>query len=415
MIDPRLNGLGPSPTLAINERSAELERQGRPVTRFGLGQSPFPVPEAVAESLRANAHQKDYLPVKGLPELRTAVAQYYRRTFGLRTDTEDVLVGPGSKQLLFLLQLVLDAQLVLPSPSWVSYSPQATMLGKTATWLPTYREDGWRLRPELLRELAVRSDRRILLLLNYPNNPTGLTYREGLLQDLAAVSRESGVLVLSDEIYGELDHCGGHRSMAEFFPEGTIICSGLSKWCGAGGWRLGTAVFPASMGGVLDSVASVASETHTSVAAPIQYAAVTAFQGSTEIDDYLTRSRQVVAAVTDYCATRLLEAGAEVHRAEGGFYLFPDFSPLAERLKRRGISTSVELCTALLEEAGVACLPGTVFGRPAEELTLRIAPVNFDGARALAGARDGAEHFVEQHAEPVVSGMNRLCRLRGIR
>ena len=118
-----VRGVPPSATLAINERCAELESEGRQVFRFGLGQSPFPVPEVVVEELRRNAHQKDYLPVKGLRELREEVAEHHRRRFSIDCSADDVLVGPGSKELMFLLQLVYYGDLVVPTPAWVSYAP----------------------------------------------------------------------------------------------------------------------------------------------------------------------------------------------------------------------------------------------------------------------------------------------------
>ena len=127
-IERRLNanvrGLTPSATVTINDRSNELCRRGRDIFKLGLGQSPFPVPEPVVEALRQNAFQKDYLPVKGLHELRETVADHHRETFGIDCDAEDVLIGPGSKELMFLLQLAYDGDLVIPTPTWVSYAPQ---------------------------------------------------------------------------------------------------------------------------------------------------------------------------------------------------------------------------------------------------------------------------------------------------
>ena len=120
MLDASVSGVVPSPTLAINERVAGLRASGRDVLHLGLGQSPFPVPEHVVAALQANAHQKDYLPVRGLPDLRAAVADYHRRHEGSRASAEDVLVGPGTKELMFGMTLALDATLLLPNPSWVS-------------------------------------------------------------------------------------------------------------------------------------------------------------------------------------------------------------------------------------------------------------------------------------------------------
>src|SRR5688572_872258 len=129
-IDERVRGMEPSPTVAINEQSDALRRRGVDVVKLGLGQSPFPVPNAVVEALRANARAKEYLPVKGLFEARDAVAQYHRRRTGISYSADDVLIGPGSKELMFLLQVVFDGVLVIPTPAWVSYAPQARIVGR---------------------------------------------------------------------------------------------------------------------------------------------------------------------------------------------------------------------------------------------------------------------------------------------
>lgn len=379
-----IRGLKQSATLAINERSAELAAKGRNVYRLGLGQSPFPVPQVVVDELKVNAHQKDYLPVRGLRELRNAVADHHRRRQGIEATGDDVLIGPGSKELMFLLQLVYYGDLVIPTPSWVSYAPQAQIIGRHIRWVPTRVENNWRLMPEELDKLC-RDDpsRPRIVILNYPSNPTGGSYSIEKLKQLARVAREYKVILLSDEIYGEVQHRGQYVSVARFYPEGTIISSGLSKWCGAGGWRLGTFTFPYQLRWLLDAMAVAASETYTSTSAPIQYAAVRAFNGGTEIENYLASSRRILRALGQYCAQTLKACGAIVQEPVGGFYLFPDFSPMRKQMEARGITNSEELCESLLEQTGVATLPGSEFGRPAEELSLRLAYVDFDGARAL--------------------------------
>ena len=125
-----VRGLPQSATLAINELSNQLRKDGRMIYKLGLGQSPFPVPQPVVDELKANAHQKDYLPVKGLPQLREAVADYHCRTHGICYTADDVLIGPGSKELMFLLQYTYYGDLVIPTPSWVSYAPQALIIGR---------------------------------------------------------------------------------------------------------------------------------------------------------------------------------------------------------------------------------------------------------------------------------------------
>jgi aspartate aminotransferase len=223
------------------------------------------------------------------------------------------------------------------------------------------------------------------------------------------------VIVLSDEIYAELHHQGEHVSIERFYPDGTIVSTGLSKWCGAGGWRLGTFAFPNSLRWLLDAMAAVASETYTSTSAPIQHAAVTAFRGGLQIEQYLWRTRKILRALSHELVASLKGCGVAVAEPEGAFYLFPDFGPLARKLHDRGITTSSQLCERLLEETGVAILPGIAFGRPPGELTARLAYVNFDGARALAAAetipleRPIERVFLERYCAPTLEAVEHLC------
>jgi aspartate aminotransferase len=165
-----VRSLDTSATLAINERSKKLLSEGKTIYRLGLGQSPFPVPVPVVESLRAHAHEKDYLPPAGLPALREAVAEFHRRKDGVPCEAPDVLVGPGSKELMFLLQIVYYGELLVPTPCWVSYVPQADILGRRVHLMPTRFEDKWHVTPELLHLHCAREEdtyRPRILVLNY--------------------------------------------------------------------------------------------------------------------------------------------------------------------------------------------------------------------------------------------------------
>lgn len=411
-----VRGMKPSATVAINERSNALIEEGRQVYKLGLGQSPFPVAASVVEALRQNAAEKDYLPVCGLKPLRDAVAAYHKRTDGVERTGEDVLIGPGSKELMFLLQLTYYGDLVIPTPAWVSYAPQARIIGRRVELLETSQADGWQLSPERLEAFCAQDpDRPRLVILNYPSNPTGGTYRLDDLRALAKVAKKYRVVMLSDEIYGELHHKGQHVSIARFYPEGTIISAGLSKWCGAGGWRLGTFLFPPSMRWLLDAMAAAASETYTSTSAPIQYAAITAFQPSDDLEDYLTSSRRVLGALGRWCHRTLSSAGIRCSAPTGGFYLFPEFSAFRQPLAARGVFDSAGICNALLDETGVAILPGSEFGRAKSELNARLAYVDFDGQDALdavgAVPRDApiTETFLRTHCPKVTDAIDAMC------
>ncbi|MFZ6177371.1 pyridoxal phosphate-dependent aminotransferase [Nannocystis pusilla] len=409
----QVRGLSPSATVSINERSNDLMAAGREVFKLGLGQSPFPVPESVIEALRAHAARKEYMPVRGLPALRDAVAAYHQRSVGGEREYsgEHVLVGPGSKELMFITQLAFYGDLVLPSPAWVSYSPQARIIGRQVVWLPTRAEDGWKLRPADIDALCRRDPGRPrVLILNYPSNPTGQTYEADELAALAEVLRAHEVLVVSDEIYGELHHDGAHTSIARFYPEGTIISSGLSKWCGAGGWRLGTFLFPRELEWLQRAMIAVASETYTSTSAPIQCAAVTAFAFGRDIAAYVAHEQAILKALGAWCHQHLSAGGIACAAPRGGFYLFPEFHGRAEALRRRGITSGEALCERLLEETGVAILPGSDFGRPAGDLTARLAYVDFDGAAALAAHTGQAidEAWLRRYMPRVLTAIERI-------
>ncbi|RME40891.1 MAG: aminotransferase class I/II-fold pyridoxal phosphate-dependent enzyme [Planctomycetota bacterium] len=413
-----VRGLGQSATLLINERCRELRAQGRAVCNMGLGQSPFPVPDPVVEALRVAAPSKDYLPVMGLPALREAVAAFHSKHDLLDARPENVIIGPGSKELMFLVQLVFYGEIMVKTPCWVSYLPQAQIIGRTVSKIDTRFESGWKITAEqLLRKLESSGDalRPRMLVLNYPANPSGQTYSAEELQELAEVARQFETIVLSDEIYGPLNYEGRHVSIARFYPEGTIVSSGLSKWCGAGGWRLGTFLFPDELSWLQEAVAAVASETYTSVSAPIQYAAVRAFQGGVEIERYLWHARRVLEALSRRCCDMLVDAGIRVHAPRGAFYLFLDFSRFREALARRRIHDGPTLAETVLEETGTAFLPGSVFVRPVSELTARLALVDFDGAQALAASENIPLHeslpedFVEQYCPRVLEGVRRIA------
>ena len=383
-INDRILQVPKSATLAINEKSRALQREGRKIFRLGLGQSPFPVPELMVSRLQAYARAKDYMAVQGYLPLREAVAGFMRRTEGLDCRASDILIGPGSKELLFGLQMALDCELLLPAPSWVSYEPQARLLGKIVHWLPTRAEDGWKLTAEALDAHCLRraGGRCQLLVLNSPNNPSGACYTEDELQRLAEVARRHRVIVLSDEIYSELHFEGEHRSIARYYPERSIVSNGISKWAGAGGWRLGFFAFPRELNHILQSMVVIASETFTSVSAPIQMASICAFEDSAAIIDYIHACRRIMRGIGTDFSRQLRQAGVDIVTPQGGFYCLPDFAPFADRLRTAGIDNAVQLAERLLEDTGVAALPGGDFGLTGS-LALRMALVDFDGDALL--------------------------------
>jgi len=174
MLKDLVKNLKPSSTLLINETSKKLEEQGKKIFKFGFGQSPFKVPEDIVEELKNNAHQNKYLPMQGLSELREVVAKYTSTKKKYNYKSENVIIGPGSKELMFLLHVIFDGEIILPAPSWVSYAPQA-ILGRNKTQiLQTKRENNWFPTASEIEEIILKDkNKNYLLFLNSPNNPSG--------------------------------------------------------------------------------------------------------------------------------------------------------------------------------------------------------------------------------------------------
>ena len=375
-----IRGLKPSATQSMNERVREIWDTGRNVFHLGFGESRFPVHPRLAEAFRANVHQHSYLPALGTGELRETIARFYQRKFKMAVSADQVVVGPGSKALLYALAMALGEQVILPQPSWVSYAPQARLLGKPVLWVPTTPESNYCLEVDVLRRV-MEEDREEwgnpdLLIVNSPNNPTGTMLLPDKVQALANFAREEQLVVLSDEIYALTAHGRiPHTSIAHHYPEGTIVLGGLSKHLSLGGWRFGVAILPAGRTGesLCRALQSIAGCIWSCVAAPIQFAALVAYSNDPEIDDFVAMCARMHAARTRYLYDRLVEAGIPCPEPSGAFYLFPSFGKWKTPLETLGVRSSDDLAMHLLERYELTTLPGSAFGSPPEQLTLRLS------------------------------------------
>lgn len=416
-LNPALTRLRASPTLAVNERIRALRAKGEDVIHFGFGQSPFPVPPEMVEAMVAHAGDKDYLPAAGLPALREAAAAHFSPLLKRTVTPDQVLVGPGSKTLLFHVLFCHQGPLLLPSGSWVSYGPQSALLDKPCHILPARPENQFKITPEDLAECLsdIGPGHQSLLLLNTPNNPTGAVYSRPELEALAEVIQRHDALILSDEIYGQVTFDGVYRSPSHILPERTMVSSGLSKAFSAGGYRLGLLILPPSMENLRGPLVNLATETYSAVTCGVQHAAVAAYRGSEQVEAHVRDCTAIHALVLEYVARTLGEGGVPSGQAQGAFYLFPDFSGPC---RSRGIQDSGELARRLLEEQRVASLPGTAFFAAPELLHVRISPLDYDGSRALEVFRRMRSEgevspirFLEEAAPRILQGTARLLAL----
>jgi len=369
-----------SQTLLINTRTKELTDQNKRIIKFGFGQSPFMPPKSVLEALANSVHHKEYSSVQGDFELRKNIAQFHNLHNKLHVAPENILIAPGSKILIFnILMSIEEADVFIPAPSWVSYAPQAKLAGHNIIKLNTSFEERWRIVPTTLREAALNKKHKVsIIILNYPGNPDGLTYTEDEIIEIAKVAKALDILVISDEIYGLLNHNQEHISFANYYPERTITTTGLSKWCGAGGWRFGAAFLYENIEPEFkQALIGIGSETYSCAPTPVQMAAKVAYKSYNEIENYLNMQTNILKQIGNFCAEQLNAIEIRVHPPQGGFYLFPDFSLHKEKLYANGIKTSNELCQRLLNDTGVSLLPASAFGFDQKYLAARLAYVDF--------------------------------------
>jgi aspartate aminotransferase len=356
--------LTPSATLAVSALARELKAQGRAIIDLSAGEPDFPTPGFIADAGVAaiRAGHTRYTPAPGLPALRSAIAAALGRDYGVKVSPSGVVVSAGAKQALFNALFVLVGpgdRVMVPVPYWTSY-PEIVQLARAE---PLYVQGpearGYRVGPEELEaawEPSVRA-----LILNSPSNPSGSIYRRDELEAIARWARDRGVWLISDEIYARLCYLGdrapGLLDLPAELLEQAVVINGASKAYAMTGWRIGYSYCARATAA---EIGALQSHTTSNASTPAQHAAIAAFTASPEQEAELAAMGREFQARRDLVVERLGErlpvAG---HVApEGAFYLF--FR--ADQWYDRAHPDSIGLCTALIEKAEVALVPGAAFG-----------------------------------------------------
>jgi aspartate aminotransferase len=354
----------PSPTGAVLALAAELQAAGRDLISLGAGEPDFDTPQHIKEAAIAaiGAGQTKYTPIDGTAELKSAIRQKFARENALDYEVSQIIVTSGAKQALFNLCLAVlgpGDEAIIPAPYWVSYPDMVRLAGADPVVIDAGIEQDFKITPPQLR--AAITDKTRLLILNSPSNPTGASYSRSELAALGAVLEEHpGIVVLSDDIYEHI-HWGEDPfvSFATACPalkERTVTTNGVSKAYAMTGWRIGYAAGPVEL---IKAMATIQSQSTSNPCSISQAAAVAALEGDQACVAEMTaayRERHdfIVAALNGI-------PGFECRAGEGTFYAFPR---VQSALDARGLQDDVELVEFLLNEADVACVPGSAFGAP---------------------------------------------------
>lgn len=364
-LSQRVQRIKPSPTLAVTARAAQLRAEGKDIIGFGAGEPDFDTPEhikqAAIDAIRAGFTK--YTPVAGIPKLRQAVADKFLRDNGLRYKPSQVLVSVGGKQCFYnLTQALLNPgdEVIIPAPYWVSYPDMVLLADGVPVFIDSGIDQGFKITPDQLERAVTKRTR--LVVINSPSNPTGATYSRSELVALGAVlRRHPHVVVASDDIYEHIclddgeTFCNILMACPELYDR-AIVLNGVSKSYSMTGWRIGYAAGPAELIQAMENIQSQSTSNPTSIS---QVAAEAALNGDQSFIAGMNRAFRerhdyVVAALNAIRGVRCLSS-------RGAFYAFPLMQEVIDRLK---LKDDVELGEYLINEAGVALVPGSAFGAP---------------------------------------------------
>ena len=357
----------PSPTIAVTTLAGELKAAGRDVIGLGAGEPDFDTPQNIKNAGIAaiQSGKTKYTPPDGIPELKAAICEKFRRENGLDYTPKQVSVGTGGKQTLYnALMATLNPgdEVIIPAPYWVSYPDMVLLAGGTPVAVEGTLENGFRITPDQL-EAAITPGTKWLIF-NSPSNPTGAGYSRDQLKGLTDVlMRHPHVWVMSDDMYEHLAYDGFEFcTPAQVEPglyDRTLTCNGVSKAYAMTGWRIGYAAGPEE---VIAAMRKIQSQSTSNPCSISQWAAVEALNGP---QDFLASNAAIFKRRRDLVVSMLSEIeGVTCPVPEGAFYVYPSVAGLLGKTSPGGVKldTDEAFATALLEETGVAVVFGAAFG-----------------------------------------------------
>jgi len=357
-IADRMDRLSESITIAITTLSKELKAEGKDILSFSAGEPDFGTPQVIKNAaIKAmENNETTYTAVDGTIECRQAISEKLKRDNGLDYDASDIIVSVGAKHSLFnIFQATIEKEdeVIIPAPYWVTYPEQVKYCGGTVIEIMTNDSTNFKITPEQLKEAI--TDKSKFLILTTPSNPTGSVYTKEEILALGEVLKGTNITVISDEMYEKLIYDGGEftavASVSEDMFNRTITINGLSKSVAMTGWRFGYLATKEKE--LLKAIKKLQSQSTSNINSITQYAAITALNGSADTD---IESMRVEFEKRRDIAIELIEdiSGLSVVKPNGAFYLFVNIKEISK--------DSMQFCKDLLEQVGVAVVPGVAFG-----------------------------------------------------
>lgn len=381
----------PSATLSLSAKAMKMKAEGKDVVSLAAGEPDFPTPINI-KNAAFNAIRTDktkYTPASGIFPLRQAIKEKLKRDNGLNYSETEIVVTVGAKQALFnaLMATVNPGdEVIIPAPCWVSYVSQVKLARAVPIILPTCEKDDFQLDVKRLERVITKNTKCIIL--NSPNNPSGIVYTEDTLRGIADLALKHGLFVISDEIYEKIVYPPANHvsfpSLNDEVKKRTILVNGVSKAYSMTGWRIGYAVGPKK---VIEAMIKIQGHSTSNATSISQYAALEALNGP---QNSVEKMRQEFQKRRDYVIERLKNMGFIVKKPSGSFYIFLNVSSLFGK-KYGGIiiEDSSDLCNIMLENALVAAVPGSAFSA---EGFVRLSYAASE--KALRKAMDRIEVFV---------------------
>jgi aspartate aminotransferase len=376
-LSQRVRSLSPSATVAMNQKTRDLQAKGIDIINLGVGEPDFNTPDHIKAAAKKaiDDNFSFYPPVTGYPDLKKAVVEKFKRENNLDFTSEQIIVSSGAKHSITNALLALvdkDDEVIVPAPYWVSYLELVKLCEGKPVVIEGKFENNFKITPAQL-EKAITPKTKAFLICS-PSNPSGAVYSQSELRAFAELlHKHPRIMILSDEIYEHINFIGGHQSIAQFpeLKEQVAVINGVSKAYAMTGWRIGYMGAPLWLVKACDKLQGQMTTAATTIAMKAAAAALTSSQECVaEMNKAFIRRKNLVVKLL-----RDIE-GLKVYEPEGAFYVFPVIKYyLGKSVNGKQISTATDLCLFLLEEAHISTVPGEAFGDPD---CLRISFANSD-------------------------------------